>query len=500
MKTIDGRKAEVTHSMRYYNNWITLATEYGHPEAAAHHTKADLRKVPNDGDEVTLLTPTFVHDGAMIWVVATESGDKFLYSEKGLRILDEKVTVMKDELGLQREYREVRRKAKVGEKVRVFGHTLHRLDGIHVVRETRSNGHIHFDGGGRLPGGYVVLEPTDTILVKGERFREVERIADEGEHVVIVKESSDNRFKLGEIYEVVASNKFTYVKHPRGKNVDHGGAYVSSRNYRVLEPLTPAQQTQASEQSDVCELERKSNEQQAQIDGLTENVANLARRLSKAELTLHNVGLDVGLVEDGVSEELRTLTDRVAELERGQAPKACESVVSKTSARDEIIEKAKTDVAELLSRNHYYVSPYGVWFSTENWVYSIAHKCEFIVDRNKRTVVALIRKSYDKEQVELRGIAKCAPNDVFNVHIGKAIAVRRALGLEIPQEYVSAPQPTEPQVGDYVEYGGYVVKVEPSEGVYLYTSGSCAVGSYVARNGRILDDSRDGRYGEVYSV
>ncbi|MCY9532949.1 hypothetical protein M5X04_26935 [Paenibacillus alvei] len=467
MKTIDGRKAEVTNSMRYYNNWITLATEYGHPEAAAHHTKADLRKVPNDGDEVTLLTPTFVHDGAMIWVVATESGDKFLYSEKGLRILDEKVTVMKDELGLQREYREVKRKAKVDEFVKS------RVDNPPVFKVTRSD---EFDGSvcGGADGiptylkNYVVLEKTDIVLVNGERFREVERIADEGEHVVIVKESSDNRFKLGEIYEVVASNKFTYVKHPRGKNVDHGGAYVSSRNYRVLEPLTPAQQTQASEQSDVCELERKSNEQQAQIDGLTETVANLARR--------------------------------VAELERGQAPKACESVVSKTSARDEIIEKAKADVAELLSRNHYYVSPYGVWFSTENGVYSIAHKCEFIVDRNKRTVVALIRKSYDKEQVELRGIAKCAPNDVFNVHIGKAIAVRRALGLEIPQEYVSAPQPTEPQVGDYVEYGGYVVKVEPSEGVYLYTSGSCAVGSYVARNGRILDDSRDGRYGEVYSV
>ncbi len=49
-----------------------------------------------------------------------------------------------------------------------------------------------------------------------------------------------------------------------------------------------------------------------------------------------------------------------------------------------------------------------------------------------------------------RGIAKATPDDCFNIHIGKAIALRRALGLAVPDEYLNAPQPTEVRVGDFV--------------------------------------------------
>lgn len=99
--------------------------------------------------------------------------------------------------------------------------------------------------------------------------------------------------------------------------------------------------------------------------------------------------------------------------------------------RDEIVEQAKAYVSNTLE------------VPAKEFYYS------FEINRKKRTVVALERRIANG-MVWGRGIAKCAPNDCFNVHIGKAIALRRALGLEVPDEYLNAPQPTEVRVGDVV--------------------------------------------------
>lgn len=99
--------------------------------------------------------------------------------------------------------------------------------------------------------------------------------------------------------------------------------------------------------------------------------------------------------------------------------------------RDNIVAQAKEDVRVL-----YYKDYVGA--------------TDFIVNAEKRTVVAL-RKSKSYGHIKNKGIAKCAPDDCFNVHIGKAIALRRALGLEVPTEYLNVPQPTEVRAGDVVE-------------------------------------------------
>lgn len=99
--------------------------------------------------------------------------------------------------------------------------------------------------------------------------------------------------------------------------------------------------------------------------------------------------------------------------------------------RDEIVDRAKRDVVEIL--NEYQLSDKEVTFTKDN-----------------RTINVSIEHLFSGK-VLAKGIAKCAPNDCFNVHIGKAIALRRALGLEVPAEYLSAPQPTEVRVGDVVE-------------------------------------------------
>lgn len=125
--------------------------------------------------------------------------------------------------------------------------------------------------------------------------------------------------------------------------------------------------------------------------------------------------------------------------------------------RDEIVAQAQEDVRVL------YYKDYLV-------------DTDFIVNAEKRTVVAL-RKSKMYGHIKSKGIAKCAPNDCFNAHIGKAIALRRALGLEVPEEYLNVPQPTEVRVGDIIRgtyydkkstYTKTVKKIE--DGRYFYDS------------------------------
>ncbi|MFZ8007648.1 hypothetical protein ACO1D0_16440 [Bacillus licheniformis] len=143
--------------------------------------------------------------------------------------------------------------------------------------------------------------------------------------------------------------------------------------------------------------------------------------------------------------------------------------------RDEIVERAKADVSGLLKRD-------------------IGHDHEFIVNTEKRTVVDL-RKLRGCTNIVRRGIAKAAPDDCFNVHIEKAIALHRALGLEVPDEYLNAPQPTEVRVGDVVAYRGFyktidyvtvVADGEPTGG------GRAALTSIAVKHGKIIDDSRTG--------
>ncbi|XWU17524.1 hypothetical protein P5640_25900 [Bacillus subtilis] len=109
---------------------------------------------------------------------------------------------------------------------------------------------------------------------------------------------------------------------------------------------------------------------------------------------------------------------------------------SAQARRDEIVEQAKADVEKLTEETQ---ADY-FWLDCD---------VNFIVNRSKRTVVMLLKGGYTGD-IYARGIAKAAPNDCFNAHIGKAIALRRALGLTVPDEYLNAPQPTEVRVGDVV--------------------------------------------------
>ena len=102
-------------------------------------------------------------------------------------------------------------------------------------------------------------------------------------------------------------------------------------------------------------------------------------------------------------------------------------------------------------------------------------KLEFVVNEEKRTVVALIKSLHGKKIY--KGIAKCMPDEVFNADIGKAIALARALEIEIPQEFIHAIQPDKKVLGMIV---GKVVHRDVDEG---YTSVVSKPGKY-RRGGR----------------
>ncbi len=79
-----------------------------------------------------------------------------------------------------------------------------------------------------------------------------------------------------------------------------------------------------------------------------------------------------------------------------------------------------------------------------------AVKQEFIVNAEKRTVVCLL-KGVESPDVISKGIAKCHPDEVFNADIGKAIALARALEIDVPNEFLNAVQPDEVVVGMVVK-------------------------------------------------
>ena len=134
------------------------------------------------------------------------------------------ITVLPDESlgGVEREYREVKRKAAVGERIKVtvsgsFGDGTHCAgdvkyvifadrwdDGTGVsVDYVKRQATEWNEGTGINHDRYVVLEPTDVLRIDGGRFRMVDRKAAVGERVIVLR--SCGRFYEGGNTAIVSS-------------------------------------------------------------------------------------------------------------------------------------------------------------------------------------------------------------------------------------------------------------------------------------------------------
>ncbi|AXN39806.1 hypothetical protein [Peribacillus butanolivorans] len=192
---------------------------------------------------------------------------------------------------------------------------------------------------------------------------------------------------------------------------------------------------------------------------------------------------EMGVIEQMQAELARTQGE-LAELKSKVAALECEGkrfvigvdlAKSPQQIRDEIVAKAKADVAHLIKQTKLLQGrEYNAYFS---------------VNFEKRTVAARFQENGSR-YVTVRGTAKADPSDCFNVHIGKAIALRRALDLEVPAEYYNAPAPTEVRVGDVVERSNISRTVVPST-QRIIEGKTCQISSVRAKFGRIIDDSRE---------
>ncbi len=123
---------------------------------------------------------------------------------------------------------------------------------------------------------------------------------------------------------------------------------------------------------------------------------------------------------------------------------------------------------------------------------------EFVVNSEKRTVVCLLREQMTNE-LYTKGIAKCMPGDVFNEWIGKAIALAKALKIDIPQEFMDAVQPDKKVIGmllrserDYpsAQFGplfkGHISRVVEEVKQHRI---ECMIDSPLSKSSTIIDDT-----------
>lgn len=310
-------------------------------------------------------------------------------------------TTHTDKHGVTREYKLVYRHAKVGELAMVE-HKKHVFT-VTGVSDMGVTGHGLWNGN-LWHCNYAVLEPTDIVIHKGQRYREVSRKARKGELIMITETVGgimDAIYKVGDVATVLEVDE-TCVKI----NLVNGCAWVghtpaNGNRYVVLEPV------------------------------------------NEPELSLHDIVRDL----KRIAEDYRQLTGRVDALEAKQSESTNQvthdRVIPIPYTRDQVVDKAKADMWRWSANGEFNV------FTTPRQRIPYSCRADFVIDRKKRTVVCLMR-GCGTGNVYARGIAKCAPDDCFNVHIGKAIALRRALRKEVPDYYVNAPQPTEPAIGDVI--------------------------------------------------
>lgn len=363
--------------------------------------------------------------------------------------------------GVLREYHEVKRKADAGETVIMTEATGVRTEGGHEVPDYR-NGDIfvidHISGGlaGSTSGKlfyhreYSVLEPTEILVINSERYTMVDRKATVGDRVIVVSTRRTEKVGCVVMHEVGETGSVTERLKDR---VYVSGWYVLDEDVRVLEPVEPADATPEPallpDQATRVLSDLPAESQAAA------NIVSLALRLTQAEAKITALESVIGALT-----ERKVAAGPVDKSERAALPSFAYTMYCKAAAisaktpqmvRDEIVEHAKADVRRLEASYGRRVCGSGVSFWPDACAkdgYGPVHDVEYVVNAQKRTVVALIRYKYG--ELQYRGIAKCAPGETFNAHIGRAISLRRALGLTVPAEYLNAPGPTEVRVGDVV--------------------------------------------------
>lgn len=278
---------------------------------------------------------------------------------------------------------------------------------------------------------------------KGKAF-----VVDSSEFEYIEKvEESDakmTQFKVGDKVRVINANASKHSNGDEGVvvsitplwdvvfiDVDVNGVQQGhyAKNIELISSKPTKNQRLTSAEQAITTLEQKVEAMQAEIDAL--KAAQKATAISQT-MTVKSEA-DIAKIAEGLTKMFTK-----------------EKKLSPNEQRKAIIDEAKTFVEATLAE----VDEQMGWQTTSIPVYKEYGRLriEFIVNAEKRTVVALARYGNIVEDLTVhgKGIAKCNPSDVFNADIGKAIALGRALGLDV-SKFEKAAQPSEVVVGQVVD-------------------------------------------------
>jgi len=166
--------------------------------------------------------------------------------------------------------------------------------------------------------------------------------------------------------------------------------------------------------------------------------------------------------------------------------------------RKAIIDEAKAFVEDVTNRmqKHGHGNTLGGHGKITTEARGYILRANFVVNPEKRTVVALVIPFYmDDKDVKSKAVAKCAPDDVFNADIGKAITLGRALGLDV-SKFEKAVQPTEFAVGQETKgnllHFGKVTKI--SDGKAYTEIGSFWPSHALAQKAAYIIDDSEAQY------
>ncbi|ATO51011.1 hypothetical protein P4V86_15380 [Brevibacillus laterosporus] len=352
------------------------------------------------------------------------------------------VTILTDGNGVKREYREVKREGNVGELVKADKKSSPFFQKGDIGKFVGGYHNVDFSGQGNVKVGehdlyrvssYVVLEPTDIIHVDGVRYREEKREAKAGERILIVAaESADRMYDNGSVRTVKEiPEQFNCVI------VNEHSRIIYHREYVVITPLDEPATNNITVNLTVNVTSSSPTEiLKAIVDSVQAELAKFVGAPNNEETRDKITEVLTNKSRDGIVEQAS----------KGAVSGALQKI------RDNTVERAKADLVELRSDMSDVLNP-ALRGRADIYLLKghLGLTADFIVNKEKRTVACLLRGGVPPERVFARGTAKCSPDDCFNVHIGKAIALRRALGLDVPTDYLNAPHPTEPRVGDVVK-------------------------------------------------
>lgn len=264
------------------------------------------------------------------------------------------------------------------------------------------------------------------MMHNGQQYREVQRKANVGELVKVVDAGRwSSAYENGEIINVIGTDGGWERNAVYGDNRQFKNLYDDQ--YVVLEPI-------ADTSPDSLEWRLARSEEL--VDRLTMQAPTTPVR---GDMGLRRI---VDYVESNKAEYYAKVT---------------------SYTREQVIEMAKRDVEKLErtpidlfdDKGERELGVPSLLNGHESFDPDIYDAVRYIVNRDKRTVVALIyyRDNGDETgKVWARGKARACDGDTFNSDIGRAISLRRALGLDVPSHYTNAPQPTVAKVGDVVRF------------------------------------------------